>query len=153
MKMRGMQRARNRNPEAEFAKVNPKVQLARNSRLSGRATAVRIGTKAASSTEEACSYYPVAFTISEPEAKRVTVAGTFNDWDVQASPLANGENGEWSTFLPLKPGHYEYRFIVDGVWKEDPAARSSVPNPFGTRNSVIDVQEDNPLCGLNAPAN
>ena len=40
-------------------------------------------------------------------------------------------------FLP--PGNYEYCFVVDGEWIPDPLARESVPNPFGGRNSILNV--------------
>jgi 1,4-alpha-glucan branching enzyme len=88
------------------------------------------------------SYCPVAFTLTAPEAKEVYVAGSFNDWDAHCTPLLKGLNGEWSEHLPLKPGKYEYRFVVDGMWKEDPAALASVPNPFGSNNSVVTVRRD-----------
>jgi 1,4-alpha-glucan branching enzyme len=89
-----------------------------------------------------CSCRPVAFTLIAPEAKQVYVAGSFNDWDGDCTPLSKGIDGEWSGYLPLKPGTYEYRFVVDGVWKEDPAALASMPNPFGSINSVVIVRED-----------
>jgi Glycogen recognition site of AMP-activated protein kinase len=40
----------------------------------------------------------------------------------------------------LEPGTYEYCFVVDGKWIPDPLAKEMVPNPFGSRNSVITVQ-------------
>jgi hypothetical protein len=39
----------------------------------------------------------------------------------------------------LAPGTYEYCLVVDGQWIPDPLARESVPNPFGGRNSVLNV--------------
>ena len=39
----------------------------------------------------------------------------------------------------LTPGTYEYCLVVDGHWMPDPLARESVPNPFGGRNSVLNV--------------
>lgn len=39
----------------------------------------------------------------------------------------------------LPPGTYEYRLLVDGEWMPDPLAKDDVPNPFGWRNSVLQV--------------
>ncbi|RPI71302.1 MAG: hypothetical protein EHM45_23770, partial [Desulfobacteraceae bacterium] len=65
----------------------------------------------------------IQFQLSLPEAQNVSLAGDFNDWDVNAHPLkkqANG-NGEkkWRTVLYLSPGIYEYRYLVDGEWRND----------------------------------
>jgi hypothetical protein len=47
--------------------------------------------------------------------------------------------------LPLKPGAYQYRFIVDGHWMEDPNNPNTVESPYGVKNSMIDygTQEEN----------
>jgi AMP-activated protein kinase-like protein len=42
----------------------------------------------------------------------------------------------------LKSGQYEYRFVVDGIWSDDPQARQSVANPHGGFNSVLKVGLD-----------
>jgi hypothetical protein len=41
--------------------------------------------------------------------------------------------------VPLSPGRYEYRFVVNGEWVDDPKAKASVPNPHGGRNAVLVV--------------
>ena len=119
----------------------------KNPRAAGRVLGMQ--TKAEAETDRTAvlpgSCCPVAFTLIAPEAKQVYVAGSFNDWDAHCTPLSKGVNGEWSGYFPLKPGTYEYRFVVDGVWNEDPAARASVPNPFGSNNSVVIVREDHAL--------
>lgn len=94
----------------------------------------------AQEADQSSANCPVSFTINAPEAKAVSVAGSFNRWDPHTMALSKGINGEWSTYITLKPGQYEYRFIVDGVWKEDPAAAISLPNPYGERNSVLNVK-------------
>jgi len=50
-------------------------------------------------------------------------------------------DGEWTKELTLSPGRYEYRFVVDGEWADDPAAIELIPNPFGTANAVLIVAE------------
>jgi hypothetical protein len=46
-------------------------------------------------------------------------------------------NGTWKRVFYLEPGVYEYRFIVDGVWFDDPDAAELWTNEFGNFNCVI----------------
>jgi hypothetical protein len=39
----------------------------------------------------------------------------------------------------LRSGQYEYRFVVDGRWTEDPQASQSAANPHGGFNLVLTV--------------
>lgn len=77
------------------------------------------------------------FRLDAPEAREVYVAGTFNDWTTKA--LKRQKDGRWSTWMNLEPGTYEYRFIVDGEWREDPASEGRSVNPFGGSNSVLEL--------------
>ena len=72
-------------------------------------------------------------------AKAVAIAGTFNDWRPDASPMVPLGDGRWAKELVLPPGTYEYRIVVDGAWFADPLAAETVPNPFGGLNSVLRV--------------
>ncbi|HZR15693.1 MAG TPA: glycogen-binding domain-containing protein [Verrucomicrobiae bacterium] len=81
----------------------------------------------------------VSFELVRPGAKCVFVAGSFNDWKPESAPLMPKDNGRWVGDLTIKPGKYEYLFVVDGQWMPDPNAKESVQNPFGGRNSVIGV--------------
>ena len=82
---------------------------------------------------------PVALKLRAPAAKEVFVAGSFNGWQVGATPLRPAQGGEWQGELKLTPGRYEYLFVVDGTWLPDPAAREAAPNPFVGWNSVLTV--------------
>jgi 1,4-alpha-glucan branching enzyme len=84
----------------------------------------------------------VVLTFSAPEARVVQVAGTFNGWRPEANPLEHTGAGEWTARLMLKSGQYEYRFVVDGEWNDDPQATQSAANPHGGRNSVLKVGLD-----------
>jgi 1,4-alpha-glucan branching enzyme len=84
----------------------------------------------------------VTLTFYAPEAKTVQVAGTFNGWRPEANPLERTESGEWAARLMLKSGQYEYRFVVDGQWSDDPQATQNLPNPHGGLNSVLKVGLD-----------
>jgi len=83
----------------------------------------------------------VSLELVEPAAQQVYVAGSFNGWKPDTTPLAALGNGRWKGDLKLGPGRYEYLFVVDGQWRPDPNARETVQNPFGGRNSVVMVSE------------
>lgn len=71
-------------------------------------------------------------------AKKVIVTGSFNKWNEQLFEMKKTNDG-WELRLQLKPNKYEYRFIVDGNWMEDPSNPFRVPNQFGEHNSLIDI--------------
>ncbi len=83
----------------------------------------------------------ISLELVKPEAKSVYVAGSFNGWSPEKSPLLNTGNGHWVGNLSVAPGRYEYLFVVDGAWLPDPNARETVANPFGGKNSVLLVSE------------
>jgi 1,4-alpha-glucan branching enzyme len=80
----------------------------------------------------------VEFNLIASEAKWVAVAGSFNGWNPKKTPLEEIA-GAWHVKVELPRGRYEYRFVIDGQWVTDPNARESVPNPFGSVNSVVSV--------------
>ena len=84
----------------------------------------------------------VVLTFFAPDARMVGVAGSFNDWNPLANPLEHTSVGEWSVRLMLRSGQYEYRFVADGVWADDPQAGQRVANPYGGLNSVVNVRLD-----------
>ncbi len=83
----------------------------------------------------------VQLAFVKPGARQVLVAGTFNDWKPEATPLEATEAGHWAGSLKITPGRHEYLFVVDGQWIPDPNAVESVQNPYGGRNSVLVVSE------------
>ena len=85
--------------------------------------------------------HAVPFEYFNPRAREVLVAGTFNGWQPKATPMTKQRGGKWWTELLLQPGHYEYRFVVDGEWQDDPMASRFVANSFGGLNCVIEVKQ------------
>lgn len=89
----------------------------------------------------------VEFSCHAPEAKSVFVAGTFNDWKPDGTPLHNHvPNGKWAVKLPLQRGHHEFKFVIDGRWcceqgceHEYSGCPKCVPNDCGTMNRVLEV--------------
>ncbi len=61
----------------------------------------------------------VYFEYIDPTAQSVAIAGTFNDWRPQVTPMVNMGGGRWRKLLVVAPGTYEYTFVVDGRWLED----------------------------------
>lgn len=58
--------------------------------------------------------------LDDPAARRVTVAGTFNEWSSDATPLRRDARGIWYRELELFNYPIEYKFVVDGQWITDP---------------------------------
>ena len=81
------------------------------------------------------------FAISAPAAKEVHIVGDFNGWELGNESSMKNENGRWVKKLPLNPGKYHYRFVVDGEWVEDPANPKKIQNPFGQMNSLIEIND------------
>jgi len=80
------------------------------------------------------------FQIFAPQAKKVSVVGSFNNWDPKKITAKKDAKGNWAVGVSLKPGRYEYKFFVDGSWVNDPKCSNAVYNSFGTQNSVVEVK-------------
>jgi hypothetical protein len=85
----------------------------------------------------------VSFSLFSTKVKSVTIAGSFNNWSMTADPLHDREGtGMWTVTIPLPPGRYEYKFVIDGEeWIPDPANPTTDDDGFGGSNSVIVVGE------------
>jgi chromosome partitioning protein len=82
----------------------------------------------------------VIFAARFDDAKKVLIAGDFNNWSPMSTPMINrGQPGEFWMCLPLRPGRYRYRFVVDGKWMTDPNNNYVETNQFGELNNVIEV--------------
>ncbi len=82
----------------------------------------------------------VEFVLDRCGAEQVCVCGDFNGWQPDSlRQTGDAENCLWEKRVPLQPGRYEYKFLVDGEWVQDPQASENVPNAFGSLNSVVKV--------------
>lgn len=82
----------------------------------------------------------VRLVLLQPGARAVSVAGDFNGWNPARTPLERSEGGMWTATIPLKPGRYEYMFVIDGKqWIADPLATEAATDGFGAQNAVLDV--------------
>jgi len=83
----------------------------------------------------------VVFVTLYPRADRVQIAGDFNNWRPEQTPMQKvSESGVWKMKLSLPAGKYHYRLVVDGQWQQDPYNELTELNPFGEFNSVIEVK-------------
>lgn len=81
----------------------------------------------------------VEFSLAAPAgAKMASLAGDFTSWKPVA--MKKQKNGRFAVTVALPPGVYEYRFIVDGKWMSDPDHSHWAPNPYGSFNSVAQIQ-------------
>lgn len=72
----------------------------------------------------------ILFSLVAPEANEVELVGSFNNWDREHGlKLSRRGNGVWHTTVALEPGRHLYKFVVDGVWRPDPANENrAAPN-------------------------
>lgn len=83
----------------------------------------------------------VRLVLLQPSAQSVSVAGDFNGWNPEKTKLERTDGGMWTVTLPLKPGRYEYMFVIDGKqWIADPLAAEEATDGFGAQNAVLDVE-------------
>lgn len=80
------------------------------------------------------------FTCKAAPGCKVALAGSFNDWDPAAAPMKDPDgSGCYRCSVSLKPGYYEYKFVVDDEWNLDEENPNFAANDFGTLNSVLTV--------------
>jgi hypothetical protein len=95
-------------------------------------------TIAAGSTQQPTVF--VRLVLLQPGARSVSVAGDFNGWNPAQTPLERSDGGMWTATIPLKPGRYQYMFVIDGKqWIADPLAAEEATDGFGAQNAVLDV--------------
>ena len=86
----------------------------------------------------------VVIRYRDANAADVRIAGDFNGWvpdkGVRSVIESEGQTRVWTKVLHLPPGTYQYRYVVDGEWREDPGNAESVPGPSGRPNSVLVVR-------------
>lgn len=81
----------------------------------------------------------VVFAVQNRVAKHILIAGDFNNWQPQATPMVMIADGQWKMKLPLQPGRYRYRLVIDGNWQTDPNNQFMEKNEYGEMNNVVEV--------------
>lgn len=93
-----------------------------------------------------CTYTPATMArfCFEPNAQHqlrsVGLVGDFNDWKGDIDLMTPNENGAFELKMPLAPGRYHYKFVLDGnQYMPDPNCEIQVPDGYGGINSVVKV--------------
>ena len=81
----------------------------------------------------------ITFKLDASGAKDAVLVGDFNSWDVKKHRMKRDDKGRWTKIVTLAPRNYEYKFIVDGEWQNDPNNNQVVPYSFGTFNNLLTV--------------
>jgi len=84
----------------------------------------------------------IKFELSNEQAQnadKVSVAGEFNGWDINATPMNKTLNGFEVEIELEKAKTYQFRYVLNGTtWINDPY-RKTVDNGMGECNSVIEL--------------
>lgn len=82
----------------------------------------------------------IQIEFADAVAESVAIAGTFNDWRPEFTPMVPAGEGRWVRNLWLPLGTYEYCLVLDGnKWMPNPHSSETTPNQFGGFNSVLKV--------------
>ncbi len=81
----------------------------------------------------------VTFSVELADAREVTLMGDFNKWNPKKHAMRKNGKGVWIKAVIIPPGQYEYKFLADGHWLEDPQNSQRRINLFGTYNSIVHV--------------
>ncbi len=76
------------------------------------------------------------FLRNHSNAKKVILAGSFNDWSETALAM-NQVSGGWAADVKLAPGKHSYKFIVDGNWEIDRDNKLVENDGKGNDNSIF----------------
>ncbi|MFW5841537.1 MAG: isoamylase early set domain-containing protein [Planctomycetota bacterium] len=80
----------------------------------------------------------VEFSFYRPQARKVNLAGDFNDWNPSNLPMRSGPDGYWIARMKLPAGEFQFRYCADGQWHTDYAAFGVEPTDLGL-NSICRV--------------
>ena len=73
--------------------------------------------------------------------RKVELLGDFTGW--KPVQMRKQKNGQFVAVVPVEPGCWEYKLLVDGEWTLDPDNSRCAVSPQGTVNSVV-VAEGHP---------
>lgn len=83
----------------------------------------------------------VTFSVEAKDAIEASVIGDFNNWNVAEGALSKLKNGTFKGVFDLKKDTaYEFKYVIDGVFVNEPEADSFKFNEFaGNENGVLVV--------------
>lgn len=89
---------------------------------------------------------PVIFMLDGrrvPQARTVSVLGSFNNWNPETNPMVLDAGGRWTAKLLLPQGAHPYLFLVNGIPWNDPEDDGRVPSEWGGDYSLRVVNRKN----------
>ncbi len=81
----------------------------------------------------------VTLVVPALDAADVVATGDFTEWSSEGVHLKRRSDGCWTAALSVSPGEHQYRLLVDGQWRNNPAAERRVANGLGGENDVMVV--------------
>lgn len=75
------------------------------------------------------------FLRGNTNARNVTLAGSFNDWQPKALSMVKTDSG-WIARVKLNIGKYWYKFVIDGNWRVDSDNLWQENDGLGNDNSI-----------------
>lgn len=129
----------NKSARTSIAK-NKKEQDSEPVKAKVRSRAPKKRPLAGKAQESAHTSKLISFSFEAPQASNVSLVGCFNGWDPDETTLKQNQEGVWACVVSIEPGEHQYRFIVDGEWRDDPLNSSRCWNEFGTENCVLIVE-------------
>lgn len=81
----------------------------------------------------------IRFTCPTRKGKRAFLVGDFNCWDEHSHRMKQDNKDQLQLDLDIPPGKYNFKYLVDGVWWNDPDADDYAQNSWGSEDSVIKV--------------
>ena len=79
------------------------------------------------------------FTYYQKGLESISLVGDMNDWDANSTSMTEVSPGVWTVSLLLKPGVYEYQFLLNGKQRVTDPTMPQASNDFGSPNSVVTV--------------
>ena len=87
--------------------------------------------------------WSVRFSIRDPNAQRMRLAGSFNMWNPNEGEMTKSPSGEWTLTLELWDDTHLYKFVRnDSEWQPDPLNDLRAPDGHGGQNTIIALGAD-----------
>ncbi|MCK5126657.1 MAG: isoamylase early set domain-containing protein [candidate division Zixibacteria bacterium] len=83
----------------------------------------------------------VKFVWPDSKAKRVFLVGDFNKWNEQSLPMRK-KSARFELILKIPPGRHQFKYLIDGIWWNDPDADDYAGNFWGSEDSVICINRN-----------
>jgi len=82
----------------------------------------------------------IKFVWPGDEAGAIFLVGDFNQWNESSHKMRRTDARGFELEMEIPPGKYRFKYLVDGVWWNDPEAEEYAPNPWGSEDSVIRIE-------------